>query len=127
MICSVCGHSDKDGARSQQQLRLYWSMLRLVSDHAETSVFQGIDGPSNLHDTIKRALGYVDPMYNHLGDFVGYKAKSVAFHKMKQQEFSAFFDKVQTFVFEKILPNVEKESFEKELCNMLKIMTPERE
>lgn len=126
MICPVCGHSDNDGARSIRQNALYWSMLNLVSDHSDAVVFQGADGARNLHDTIKRALGYIEPMYDHNGDIVGYKAKSIAFHKMKQDQFSAFFDKVQNFVFEKILPNVEQESFERELCNMLQIMTPER-
>lgn len=125
MICSICGHSGKDGKRSVRQNRLYWSMLRLVSDHAETPVFQGKDGPQNLHDTIKRALGYIEPMYDHTGAVMGYKAQSIAFHKKTQEEFNNFFDKVQTFIFEKILPNVEKESFERELCNMLRIPTME--
>lgn len=123
MICPICGHNDKDGKRSVRQNALYWSMLRLVSDHAETPVFQGKDGPENLHDTIKRALGYVEPMYDHTGAVIGYKAQSIAFHKKTQAEFSSFFDKVQAFVFEKILPNVEKEGFERELCNMLRIPT----
>lgn len=121
--CPICGYFDGMSHRSLQQLRLYFGMLRLVSEHAETHVFQGKDGPSNLHDTIKRALGYVEPMYDFAGNVIGYKAQSMAFHKKSQQDFSAFFDKAQTFIFEKILPNVEQESFERELCQMLRIPT----
>lgn len=123
--CPICGHSEKDGARSVQQLRLYWSMLKLVSDHADAPVFQGTDGAANLHDTIKRALGYIEPMYDYAGNIVGYKAQSIAFHKKSQEEFSAYFDKAQKFIFENILPNVEQENFEKELCGMLNVMSPD--
>lgn len=125
MICPICQHCESDRPRSVQQNRLYWAMLKLVSDHAEIPVFQGKDGPANLHDTIKRALGYVEPMYDCTGAVIGYKAQSIAFNKKTQDEFNQFFDKAQKLVFEKILPNVERESFERELCGLLRIPTME--
>ena len=125
MICPICHHSDTDKPRSVQQNKLYWSMLELVSDHAEAPVFQGKDGPENLHNTIKKCLGYVKNMYNEEGEFIGVMPESMAFHKKDAKAFNAYFDKVQTFIFEKILPNVERESFERELCNMLRIPTME--
>ena len=101
-------------------------MLRLVSDNAETPAFQGKDGPENLHEAIKIAMWYVKPIYDLNGTLRGYKADSVAFHKMPPEKFNAFFDKAQDFIFKHILPRVEREDFEKELFNLLGFGSYER-
>lgn len=123
MICPVCGHNETDSARSVQQNKLRWGMLRLVSDHALLPCFQGKFGPKNLNMTIKESLGYVEPLYDHLGNVIKYVPISTEFHKMGQSEFNEVFDKMQAFIFEKILPNVGQESFERELCQMLRVPT----
>lgn len=121
MICRVCGHSENDKPRSVNQLKLYWQMLRLVSDYAEEPAFQGRDGPENLHETLKIAIGYVKPIYDLEGNIKGYKADSISFNKMDSEKFNSFFNKAQDFIFEKILPNVERDSFEREIYQLLGI------
>lgn len=125
MTCPICGYKESEKGRSLMQLRLYWTMLRLVCDYAETEAFRGNDGPHNLHEALKMAMGYSRPVYGLSGKISGYKPESIAFHKMPHEKFTAFFDKAQGFIFTNVLPHINREDFEREFCNLLKMPTIE--
>jgi hypothetical protein len=72
--------------RSLPQMRFYWATLgdvvrRIDSDRYPTS--------ERLHDAIKMATGYVEQRIKFTGE-VYYASDSVAFDKMKPDEFKGF-------------------------------------
>jgi len=78
--------------RSVNRLRLYWRMLSYVrdaTDCAPTSEY--------LHSAIKLELGFGTPVKLRNGMMVLVPA-SVAFDKMTEEEFRAFFDRAVEFL-----------------------------
>lgn len=99
--------------RSVPQLRLYWSMLRLVADNMSAEVTT-----EALHNWIKMRCGVsaAIPLKSGKVDFV---PGSVAFDKMDQEAFGRFFDRAMDLVVEHLIPGLGKPALEREARLML--------
>lgn len=99
--------------RSVPHLRLYWSMLRLVVDNLDTPVTT-----EALHEWVKLRAGVsvAIPLRNGQVDHV---PGSVAFDKMDQHEFNAFFDRAMGLIVEHLIPGLSKGALEAEARAML--------
>ena len=73
--------------RSNEQLRLYWAMLKKLND--ATDAFPAV---YKMHEAIKFDLGYVTLSVSIEGDEF-YSADSAAFAKMDAATFKVFFDR----------------------------------
>jgi hypothetical protein len=124
MFCPICGYKEGMKPRSLEQIKLYWVFLGLICEYQESPVFQGKMGTQNFHDTLKTALGYVDPIYDINGIIVSWKPKSISMEKMNSQEFCDYFDKVKNYVFSIIIPAAQREDFEKRVLELLKERGP---
>lgn len=122
--CPICGYMEGMDNRSHKQLALYWSLLALLCKYQTAPVFSGRDGVRNFHETLKIAIDYVEPVYNFDGTIKTWKPKSVAFNKMNSQEFSAFFDAAEKYIFGEIIPSIGDEDLETEALKMLKQRGP---
>ncbi|HYE38258.1 hypothetical protein [Methylocaldum sp.] len=100
-------------ARSVPQLRLYWSMLGLVAENLDQPITD-----DDLHEWVKGKLGYAAPVKQRNGEVVNV-TRSIAFDKMDQQSFQAFFDKAKALLVEHIIPGLESEALEREARAML--------
>lgn len=99
--------------RSVPQLRLYWSMLRLVADNMESEVTT-----EALHNWVKMRCGVSAAIPLRSGA-VDYVPGSVAFDKMDQDTFARFFDRAVTLIVEHLIPGLGKSELEREARIML--------
>lgn len=120
MTCPICEYTKSMKGRSVQQLRLYWALLNLVCEHQNQPVFHGKCGVYNFHETVKVALGYVEPIYDYQGNVKSWKPSSIAFNKMDADQFAAFFDKVKVFIFGNIISASQERDFERRAYEMIK-------
>lgn len=99
--------------RSVPQLRLYWSMLRLVADNLDSAVTT-----EALHNWIKMRCGIAAaiPLRNGETDYV---PGSIAFDKMDQDQFQAFMDRALDLVLGQLIPGLSKPALEAEARAML--------
>lgn len=101
--------------RSNPQLRLYWSMLRLVAENLDQNVKD-----TDLHEWLKLKLGYVTPIKQRNGEIVEVP-RSIAFDKMEQPEFSAYFEAVKALLTGVLIPGLKSDALEREANAMLGI------
>lgn len=97
--------------RSVPHHRLYWSMLALVCDNLDGLTTEA------LHGLIKLRTGYAVEIRTKRG--VERVPGSIAFDKMDQGEFRAFFDKAIAFVNAEIIPGIGSLELEREARLML--------
>lgn len=98
--------------RSVPQNRLYWSALQLISDNLEGSPPVEI-----LHDVVKVKLGYTVTVPTKSGPVI--IPGSIAFDKMSQADFRAFFERFKDLVATEIIPGINRAAFEREAHEML--------
>jgi len=73
--------------RSPPQHKMYWQILkRTVEATGKWAT------PSHLHDDLKMLLGYHKATLNLLTGEVYYRADSIAYQKMDQEEFNKYLD-----------------------------------
>lgn len=84
--------------RSLPQHRLYWGMLKLVSENCELS-------EDDLHQLVKYRLGYSRNVQMKNGDVVTLHG-SIAFDKMDGPEFNGFMDKATDFLCQEVIPGL---------------------
>lgn len=107
--------------RSLKQHRLLFGILSLVKDsQPEPRLFLTTD---DVLTAIKEGLGYTE-RWVHLDGSVTFKPKSIDFATMDQADFNEFFESAVNLVITRILPNVKKKSFMRELFDMLKERGP---
>lgn len=99
--------------RSLLQHRLYFTMLDLVADNLD----QDVTG-DHLHEWMKLKVGCCKPVKQRNGEIV-WVPGSIAFEKMGQPEFQAFFDKAKRLLVEHIIPGLRSEDLEREARLML--------
>lgn len=91
-------------ARNPQRLKLYWSLLRAVTDNHP---FYALAGEDALHDFLKLRLGLVDSVIYHDGS-TRIVPRSIAFDAMSETEFKTYFDRVLRLIETEILPGVDR-------------------
>lgn len=99
--------------RNVQHHRLYWAAIQLVRDNMD-------DPPplETLHDAVKVKLGYTRTMTFKDGTQAIIPA-SIAFDKMDQGEFRAYFDAFARLVNEVLIPGLGSADLEREARLML--------
>jgi hypothetical protein len=99
--------------RNIQHHRLYWALVTLVWQNQER-----YPTAEDLHEAIKISVGLRTTIQLPNGE-VGYIPGSIAFHKMDQTEFSAFYDRVCDVVAKYFLPGVTSEELKREVQTMI--------
>lgn len=101
--------------RNLKHHRLYWALVSLV--------WQNMDGDryptaEDLHSAIKIAAG-LRTMIQLPDGTVGFIPGSIAFHKMSQDDFAAFYDRVCDLVAKHFLPGVTVLELKNEVAAMI--------
>ena len=92
--------------------RKFFALLNIVFENQEK--YQTVE---QLLTMFKIATGHCETMETPKGTI--YIPKSIAFHKMDQDEFSLFWDKCIKLVVTRILPGITKEDLERELLEII--------
>lgn len=100
-------------ARSLPMMRLYWSMLQLVSENLDQPV-----SAETLHEWLKLKLGVSNQIKLRSGEIVSVPG-SIAFDKMEQPEFRAYFEAAKALLVEHIIPGLNSSALEREARLML--------
>lgn len=99
--------------RSSQQNRLYWSLLKVVTENLDQAVT-----PEALHGWLKLRLGYFHTIRQRNGETVQVPA-SAAFDKMTHGEFTAFFQAAKDLIITQIIPGTKSAALEQAAREML--------
>jgi hypothetical protein len=95
--------------------RLYFALVSLVWDNIDHDRYPSVE---DLHGAIKIAAGLRTRI--ELPDGTqGFMPGSIAFHKMSQDDFSAFYTKVCDLVARHFLPGVNSEDLKREVESMI--------
>ncbi len=103
--------------RSLQHHRLYWALISLVWSNMEHERYPS---PEDLHGAIKIAAGIRTRIELPNGE-VGFMPGSIAFHKMSQDEFTAFYDRVCDLIAKYFLPGCAAEDLKEQVEAMIGI------
>lgn len=98
--------------RSVPRLRLYWAALGKVCENLDYPL-----KPESLHEWLKLELGYSVLIKAKSGNV--YVPGSIAFDKMDEPEFAAYFDQAVTLLVTRILPGIGKKALVEEARAML--------
>jgi len=93
--------------------RKFWALMQLVYQNQEH--YQSID---HMVAAVKVATGHSDALTTKTSDVI-YLPKSIAFHKMDQQEFSQFYERVLDLIVKSILPGIDKAELRDEVETFL--------
>lgn len=97
--------------RSQQHHKLFFSMLKIVSDNLDNC---SVD---NLLDIIKLGTGHTKIV--KLPGGVAYAIpKSISFSAMDRDTFSAFFTKAVDYIISYVLPGIDKDALTYEIYSL---------
>lgn len=82
-------------------------------------ICDNLDGvrPETLHDLIKLRIGHVHVVKTARG--LEKLPGSIAFGKMDQGEFKAFFDKAAAFITTEVVPGLKREDLDRRLGELL--------
>lgn len=111
----ACKSTDQ---RNLQHHRKFFALIRLAFDNMPEK-FDGYFADENQlrYELIKRA-GY----FEEYTDFKGnkqYRAKSIAFDKMGQEEFTNLYNRVIDVVIQWLLPDLDRDLLEHEIMNFI--------
>lgn len=102
--------------RNVQHHRLYWALVSLVFEsQREPSRYATAE---DVHAAIKIAAGLRTRIELPDGT-VGYIPGSIAFHKMDQDEFRQFYERVCDLVAKHFLPGVNSDDLKREVESMI--------
>lgn len=99
--------------RNIQHHRLYWALVTLVWQNQER-----YPTAEDLHEAIKISVGLRTQITLPNGE-TGYIPGSIAFHKMGQDEFSQFYDRVCDAIAKHFLPGVTSDELKREVESMI--------
>lgn len=97
--------------RSQRFHRLFFALLKIVSDNIDNC---SVD---NLLDVIKLGTGHTKIVELPSGGYYTIP-KSISFSAMDQDQFSAFFTKAVDFVIQQVLPDVGGDALKYEVYSL---------
>ena len=108
--------------RNLRHHRLYWALVSLVWQQLDHAVYPTTE---DLHTEIKIATGHYDKRCISIDGkwYTVLTPKSIAFHAMDQEAFSAFYERVCDWMVENILPGVEKLELQREIEEMTGLRT----
>ena len=111
--------------RNVQHHRLYWALLTLVWEQLDDR--EKYPTVETLHTEVKIISGHYDRR-DIVMDGKRYPVlipRSIGFHAMDQDAFSAFFDRVCEWVAKDVLPGVNRADLRHELSVMVGAVPPE--
>lgn len=94
--------------------RLYWALITLVQHNMDGDRYPTVE---DFHAAVKIAAGLRTRIELPNGE-VGFIPGSIAFNKMDQTEFSAFFDRVCDLISKHFLPGVTNDELRVEVESM---------
>ena len=86
--------SETKNSRNAKLFRKFWSLCRLVADNIDS-----FEDQEAVSDYLKMKIGHVD-FKTVVNGVVKIKVKSIAWHKMDQDEFERFWEKIIPIVTE---------------------------
>jgi hypothetical protein len=95
--------------------RLYWALVTIVWEQLDETRYPT---PDDLHAAIKISAGLRTRIVLPDGT-VGFIPGSIAFHKMNEDEFAAFYDRVCDLVAKYFLPGVTNAELRNEVATMI--------
>ena len=101
--------------RNPDHLRLYWALVGLVWQNLDHERYPTAE---DLHEAIKISAGLRTRIELPDGT-IGFRAGSIAFHKMDQAAFSAFYDRVCDLIARHFLPGVTSAELKAEVETMI--------
>jgi len=101
--------------RSIQHHRLYWALLTVVHENIDGNRYPTVD---DLHAAIKIAAGLRTRVELPDGT-IGFIPGSIAFHRMDQDQFREFYDRVCDLISKHFLPGVSSDALKAEVAQMI--------
>jgi hypothetical protein len=101
--------------RNVQHHRLYWALVTKVWENLPEEIYPDAE---TLHERLKVAAG-IRTEFTLPDGTRGFIPGSIAFHKMDQAEFSAFYDRVCDLIAKHFLPGVSVEDLKAEVEQMI--------
>lgn len=98
--------------------RLYWALVGKIFENLDEERALLYPSADDLHDAIKICVGLRHRLVMPDGT-LAYRAGSIAFHKMSEDEFRAFYDRVCDAVAAHFLPGVTSEELKREVGQMI--------
>jgi len=95
--------------------KLFWALMTLVWEQLDSERYPTVE---DLVAAIKIAAGLRTRIELPNGD-VGFVPGSIAFHKMSQDDFSAFYERVCDLIEKHFLPGVTKDELRSEVETMI--------
>lgn len=95
--------------------RKYWALVNLVHENLDETRYPT---PDAFHQALKICAGLRTEIHLPEGQ-VGYIPGSIAFHKMSEDDFSAFFNRVCNLVSRHFLPGVDEDALRAEVEEMI--------
>lgn len=104
-------------SRNIRHHRLFWALMTVVHDNIDHERYPSVE---DLAAAIKIAAGHRTRIELPNGE-IGFIPGSIAFHKMDQVAFSAFYDRVCNLIAKFFLPGVDSDALKEEveiMCGM---------
>lgn len=101
--------------RNSKMHRLYWALISLVWENLDQERYPSAE---DLHAAVKIATGLRTTIVLPDGTH-GFIPGSIAFHKMTQDEFTAFYDRVCDLMAKHFLPGVTSAELKREVQEMI--------
>lgn len=106
-------------SRNIRHHRLFWALMTVVHDNMDTERYPTVE---DLAAAVKIAAGLRTRIELPNGE-IGFIPGSIAFHKMDQIAFSAFYDRVCDLIAKHFLPGVSSGELKQEVSIMCGMVT----
>jgi hypothetical protein len=101
--------------RNVKHHRMFWALMSIVHDNIDHDRYPSVE---DLVAAVKISAGLRTRIELPNGE-VGFIPGSIAFHKMDQDEFSKFYDRVSDLIAKHFLPGVNKDDLRREVEIMI--------
>ena len=105
--------------RNVRQHRLYWKLIRTVHRNLPKDLKETWPTVEKLSDAIKIALGACDGITDISGSPRHHVPHSIAFDKMDQTTFQAFFEQAVNLIRTRIVPGLAEADLEAEVMDLV--------
>lgn len=101
--------------RNPEFNRKFQAMVTLAWDNLPDHMQQLFGNRENFRYLTEVKAGFCEVIYDPVGNFVTYKAKSTAFDKMTETEFEQVYNGVLNVITRDYLPHINKEAFNEQI------------